>query len=1161
MKVLIAGYYGFRNTGDELILSKIIEDLKSLNSNIEILVWSGDVEYTRKIHGVEAINRFSPSDTEEAVRWCDVAIVGGGGLIHEYFNLDMKDVFKNFGYGVAAYSIVPLLSNIYGKPIFYWSHGVGPIFSEKGKSFCKWFYSLADYTTVRDEYSYNLVKSIYPDIKKISLDVDPCVAIDVNKILLKNRFDLDKNRVKLGINIRPWFGIEKSVEKLGLALNKIIKKRKDILIVPIPFDLNLDVNILEKLLSLIPEENVEKRFFKELKSPFEVVSLVNEVDLFIGMRLHSILMAHLLRKPSLALVYDKKVESAAKKLGILDIYVGSLDILELLESFESLLQQKCLKEHLSFQYKTPEIFYNFVDGRKTEFNNDRTNSVAFDAQSFYESHIQSLKVEVEEKNKLKQELSNLKSEQEKLLKEKENLFSKLQKSYDDYKNLEAVKNQIENSLKHTQNELERILKERNEFFNALNNIYNSDFWKVASFYYKLKEKSFVLRTFVKALGKVKRLAVRLSNNKKNENNLDKPVPQKEFLEFYSKLKLPLNKNKFDIFFFSIIDWDFRFQRPQHIASRLAKEGHRIFYLKVSMGGKDYQIKEIRENIYELKLPFHKKTAVYTEDFGSGKETVLDAFRSVIRDYSVKEFVSFVEFPMWYEIVKGLKETYKTPVIFDMLDEFSGFDNVHEKVVEYEKNMIELSDSILTSSDSLFRKAKEYLDKNKMKKGCYLVRNGAEFEHFSNIKENNILSHIKKPIIGYYGAISNWFDADLIEYAAKEHPEWSFVLIGHTFGADVKKLKKLKNVHFLGEKPYGELPKYLYWFDVCLIPFKNVPLIKSTNPVKFYEYISSGKPVVATDMDELKRYDDLVYIAKDREEFVRKIEEALGENDKSIVEKRKSVAKENDWDVRVSEVKNIMENSFKKVNIVIVTYNNLDYTKLCIRSILDKTAYPNYEIIVVDNDSTDGTKDYLKSIEGNNIKVVLNDENLGFAKANNIGIRLSEGEYVILLNNDTIVTRGWIMGLLRHFKGSVGMVGPVTNSIGNEAKINVEYDNLNEMDAFAEYYTNKHFGDEFEIDVLAMFCVAVKREVINRVGLLDERYKVGMFEDDDYAIAVKRAGYKIICAEDVFIHHFGGATFKKYMNSEYREIFDENRKRFEEKWNVKWKPHKYREGVS
>lgn len=109
-------------------------------------------------------------------------------------------------------------------------------------------------------------------------------------------------------------------------------------------------------------------------------------------------------------------------------------------------------------------------------------------------------------------------------------------------------------------------------------------------------------------------------------------------------------------------------------------------------------------------------------------------------------------------------------------------------------------------------------------------NAGEYEHFSTSNEN-LLSKYKKPIIGYFGAISDWFDTSLIEFTAQSKPNWTFVLIGHTFGSDIRKLQKLPNVYFLGERPYSELPKYLVDFDVCLIPFVSNSLIEATHPVK------------------------------------------------------------------------------------------------------------------------------------------------------------------------------------------------------------------------------------------------------------------------------------------------------------------------------------------
>ena len=138
---------------------------------------------------------------------------------------------------------------------------------------------------------------------------------------------------------------------------------------------------------------------------------------------------------------------------------------------------------------------------------------------------------------------------------------------------------------------------------------------------------------------------------------------------------------------------------------------------------------------------------------------------------------------------------------------------------------------------------------------------------------------------------------------------------------------------------------------------------------------------------------------------------------------------------------------------------------------------------------------------------------------------------------------------------MGMVGPVTNSAGNEAKIEVPYTDMDEMNEFARAYTAARDGEFFEIGMLAMYCMAMRTEVLNSVGLLDERFGIGMFEDDDYARRVREKGYRIICAEDAYVHHWGRASFSKLENEAYVRLFEKNRSLFEKKWNIKWSPHK------
>jgi len=246
-----------------------------------------------------------------------------------------------------------------------------------------------------------------------------------------------------------------------------------------------------------------------------------------------------------------------------------------------------------------------------------------------------------------------------------------------------------------------------------------------------------------------------------------------------------------------------------------------------------------------------------------------------------------------------------------------------------------------------------------------------------------------------------------------------------------------------------------------------------------------------------------------------------------------------------EAKPAEARDFGLTSIIIVTFNQLEYTRQCVESIRRMTDEP-YELIFVDNASSDGTAGYLESIPG--AKVIRNAENRGFPAAVNQGIAVAKGDQVLLLNNDTIVTTGWLGRLLATLRSDakIGLVGPVSNLVGSEQQIQVSYDNRAGLDGFAWEWGKAHDRELVESSRLIGFCLLIRRAVIDAIGLLDEHFGIGCFEDDDYCVRAIRAGWRAVIALDAFVHHYGGRTF---MGSgvDFGALMKENERRFRDKW--------------
>ena len=240
----------------------------------------------------------------------------------------------------------------------------------------------------------------------------------------------------------------------------------------------------------------------------------------------------------------------------------------------------------------------------------------------------------------------------------------------------------------------------------------------------------------------------------------------------------------------------------------------------------------------------------------------------------------------------------------------------------------------------------------------------------------------------------------------------------------------------------------------------------------------------------------------------------------------------------------------RVSIILLVHNQLDHTRRCLESLARHTPEP-HEVILVDNGSDAETAAYLRrQAEGSpTVRLIANQENRGFSAGNNQGLALSTGAFVLLLNNDTVVTAGWLARMLAVFERhpDTGIVGPVSNHVAGPQKVcDVGYSNLEGLPAFAQDWSQSHAGQSEKLSRVIGFCLLARREVIDRIGGLDERFGSGNFEDDDFCLRAGVAGFGVRIARDSFIHHVGGQTFKG-ANIDYQQSMRRNWEVFRRKW--------------
>ena len=270
-------------------------------------------------------------------------------------------------------------------------------------------------------------------------------------------------------------------------------------------------------------------------------------------------------------------------------------------------------------------------------------------------------------------------------------------------------------------------------------------------------------------------------------------------------------------------------------------------------------------------------------------SVRRVIRSIMADQRITNPVVVTTFPCTCDYVGAFDESLH---IYYCVDDFVNWPGVALPLIRsMEDKLIQQSDLVMATAEALCD------EKERDGKRPLLLAHGVDFDHFHTALETIDrpleFQNIPRPIIGYFGAISAWLDFDLIVSLATNRPAWSFVFIGPV-DTNISALSGIPNIHLLGKIPYDQLPRYAACFDVGIIPFQVNDLTRSVNPLKLFEYLSLGLPVVSSYMPEVSKYADIVYIASDRREFLTCLDAAVEQDSIERRMQRIESARNHSW---------------------------------------------------------------------------------------------------------------------------------------------------------------------------------------------------------------------------------------------------------------------------
>jgi glycosyltransferase involved in cell wall biosynthesis len=360
----------------------------------------------------------------------------------------------------------------------------------------------------------------------------------------------------------------------------------------------------------------------------------------------------------------------------------------------------------------------------------------------------------------------------------------------------------------------------------------------------------------------------------------------------------------------MVDWHGRFQRSQQLARALVALGYPCLYVNPQLGCEYFlpfaadpesRIANIAPGILELHVHLPREHDSTTRMLHPSEcQRVVEAIETTLALSGIRRAAQLVSFPRWTGVAVALRERLGTPILYDWHDFLSGFGRIGGDILASEAELVAAADQILVSSEFLraeaLRRRPEAADRIRM------VRNGAAFDDFRTAREAREQAYPAGARFGYVGALDHWFDTELLFEVARLRPDYRFELVGRLESRrGFARLEALPNVLLPGEVPYAALPELLRRWRAGLIPFRLNALTEATDPIKLYEYLAAGLPVVSTPLPEVLRHGAAIRTAARAEEFAQALDRTLTAEGTDSLAWRLETARAECWSARAREV--------------------------------------------------------------------------------------------------------------------------------------------------------------------------------------------------------------------------------------------------------------------